>query len=260
MNKIDWSQVYVASSQRDLLTAEDVEFLRSQCGKLPEGYEAFVTTFGAGDLCEIQVLNRKQIDCGITYLRDKLTEWFLSAQDEDVPPIIPEQFALDAVPLAATVWGDDYFCSPSEPGVLWRIPTTWDWYHSPARLPLGFTNPFVRQVPGEEPDCIAPRHLLFEPSVGRTFRVVQLVPGEKTPVGVEDLRTLIQTLIAADLDASDEHSLVLYVQRWGARFGAGPRQHKSGYIFSCFMENEYLPEFDRLVQAICSYGYLIAAQ
>lgn len=255
MNKIDWSQVYVASSQLDLLSTEDVEFVRSQCGKLPEGYEEFVTTFGSGHLCEIYVLNRKQLDGGFEYFRDKLNEWLLFTQDEDLPSVIPDQFALDAVPLATTDWGDDYFCSPSEPGMLWFIPTGWDWPERPARVPLGFANPFWHQVPGEEPELLQPGHLIFRPRLGQTFRKVHLLPQSNTPGGIADLWKLLKSLIPTDLDDSLDGTLQLYVGRWGARFMSGKVRDQDEFIFSCVIDEGWTAEFDRLVDRVCESGY-----
>lgn len=264
MKPLNWAEIYVVSSKRRLPTVDELATLRQSCGEFPNGYQEFIDSFGFGALDGMHILSPVQVAAQISALRTTLREWACMRAESGEPIVIPPKSIDDGVPLAITDWGDVYFCSPSDPGVLRYIcrPHDWDSDSLPSTLPFGFRNPFVHQKPQQEVEVLGQERLVFEPYrdvVSKCF----YVRGERTSSNVlETLATLVAA-VHSRLQPTRVFKLedvtVGYLQAWGAEVRVGYRQSDSRYFLFTKVDSEHGNDCDELIAALAQEGYLLEA-
>lgn len=260
MQPLNWAEIYVVSSKQRLPTADELATLRQSCGEFPDGYQEFIEAFGFGELDGIHILLPEDVAGQTSRLRDSLREWACLCEDSDEPILIPPDSIDDGVPLAITDWGDFYFCSPSDAGVLWYIWRGHDWDFLPSTLPYGFRNPFVRQVPGEDAEVIGRQELVFDPCrdvVSKCF----YVRGEHTSSNVSQTLTPLIAAVHSRLQPTKvftcEDVTVAYLHAWGAEVRVWYRPSDSRYLLSTKADSEHEEDCDALLAALTHEGYVL---
>ena len=261
MQTFKWSDIYSVSQKRRVATDAEIASIQRLCGELPAGYVEFIRTFGFGELNGIHILPPKDVLPESKDLREKLGEWCSSCEEFGDPIVIPQKSIDDAVALARTDWGDTYFCSPSDAGVLWYMWRSHDWDSKPSFLPHGFRNPFVHQVPGEASEEIDEGPYIFDPVRDVYSRHVYV----KGPhVTADHLKSLAELAIAVQarvpvskLIADDEAEYTrTFIGAWGSEFRFGYRHQDSNYFLYIQADAEHEEKCNALLASLTEQGYV----
>lgn len=259
MVPIDWSDIYVVSTKRRLATESEIDIFEQASGTLPDGYRDFVTEFGFGDLNDVRLVLPEQLSEETALLREHLQEWVWGRQDNNEPIIIPPSSVNDGVPFAESSWGDCYFCSPSQPSVLWHLWPPHDWGDSEATvLPLGFRNLFLHQTPGQPLEDLGPDDLIFQPTRPTFIHIADVAGPDLTDAhtqSVAKLRNKLVAQISPDKETKHEYGVGFFVTRWGASLGIGFRPYDSKYAMNVSMDVEYENEYRNLLSVLEKDGY-----
>lgn len=258
---IDWNKIYVVSDQRRLATEDETKAVERACGTLPLGYRDFVTTFGFGLFDSIRILSPEDMKTVTDNLRDNLNDWIWFRKDDGLPFFVPESSPEDGVPLAGTDWGDYYFCSASDPAVLWHLWRPHDWDSCPSMLPLGFRNPFWHRFHDEPAAELGREDLIFHPHRS-TFSCRAIVDcadihGDHSQA-ISQIHSQIVTHISPDKVVSDDYGIYLFVKRWGAYFRIGYQPFDSQYYLLASMDEAHHCAYADLQSALERDGYRFA--
>lgn len=258
MKPLDWTEIYRVSDKRRLPTQNEVDVLQKSCGRLPDGYLEFITEFGFGELDGIHVMLPEYVADQTPVLRDLLSEWRCGCEDFDQPLIIPPQSIEDGVPLAKTEWGDYYFCSSSDPGVLWYLWRPHDWDSNPSILPLGFRNPFLHQEPGREPEELGSDGLIFDSCRERFSQSVYVTGKNLTADESSGLPTLIRDVLAplpADKTVDFDFGSIVYLKKWGAQIQIVFHPQENRFVLFASMDLEH--DCREFLSTVEQKGYML---
>ena len=261
LRPLNWPDVYRVSKHRRVATETELAVVQQQCGELPPGYKEFVTDFGFGSLDDVYVAPPETITEMTPSLRESLETWLEFCEEFGDPAIIPAGFADDAIALAESDWGDYYFVSPSQPGVLWYIWRPHDWDFLPSIIPLGFTNPFLHQNSDGTLTQLGSDAPVFHPDVPRYSQCFAVVPQAGVLDSADGLGNFFQDvegLLQPDKIKGVDTIRNAYVARWGAEFNFG-RRRKQPHYFSiiCRADPESEDEIAAFLTALSGRGYSI---
>jgi hypothetical protein len=261
MEPLNWSDIYRVSHERRLPTNAEIDTIQGPCGQFPDGYVEFIRDFGFGELDGIRILQPEHVSGQADFLREQLAEWCSFCEEFDEPIIIPPGVVDDAAPLAGTDWGEFCFCSPSDPGVLWHMPCSHDWDSKPAILLYGFRNPFVQQVPGEEPEEVAKGPLVFDPDRDVFSRQICVTGPDVIADDSETLATLVRAvhtrLEVNKVVTHDAHVTSAYVIAWGGEIRTGYRHQDSNYFLYMKVDAGHKQDCDALLGSLTEQGYVL---
>ncbi|QDT50370.1 hypothetical protein Pan258_44270 [Symmachiella dynata] len=262
MQPLNWNDIYRVSEKRRVATQAEMERLREVCGVLPVGYQEFISEFGFGEFDSILVMRPEDVFGQINLLRESLAEWRCMCQDFDQPVMIPEQSVEDGVPLARTDWGDYYFCTPSDPGVLRYIWRGHDSDSNPSVLPLGFLNPFIHREENQEPEELGQENLVFD-AFRDVFKYHVHLSGPKISPDAPDTLAILTRNV---LDCLGPNKVVedkeirittAYVKRFGAEVDIGFRARESQFYIFAHGDFEEESNFIECLAKLKHDGYAI---
>ncbi len=246
---MDWSKIYRVSLRLRKHSPQHFEALSSRCNELPTGYADFISTFGVGFLDDIKVMDITEILAEVDAFRDLLGEWFSIYADIDMEPILAPIFCRDAIMLAKTGWGAKYFCSPSQPGVLWHLPRSQDWEELPSVIPLGFHNPFVHCLSSGELIEYGAEDLVFTPDNPRSS-IHRLINNGAEDAGLIDRSRFLVEHINFDKISESSHRISYYSQHLSLVVSCSMATGSLRVAFE--FDKDMLSEVSPIVEAISS--------